>query len=205
MIMLTRAMSGTLIRASSRDGGGNAGTDGVDDGDTESTGSSRGQERSQAPGDASGRSIDAIRTALAAVPDELGRLLADRSQDELSQPSQDGGWGIVEILPHFVDWEGVIRSRVERIVGEDTPELEEHDDSLWAIEHDYSSQDPQTALAAFRTQRLALVDLLETLDDAAWNRAAILPKHGVITMHWLLNNVCDHDARHVMQVKDVLA
>ncbi|MDQ3541541.1 MAG: DinB family protein [Chloroflexota bacterium] len=205
MIMLTRGMSGTLIRASSSYGGGNVSGDDVDTDDTESEGSARDRERSRASGDASGRSIDGIRTALAAVPDELARLLADRSQEELSQASQDGGWGIVEILPHFLDWERVIRSRVDRILAEDTPELEEHDDSLWAIEHDYSSQNPQTALAAFRNERLALVNLLEALDDAAWNRGGILPKHGGITLHWLLNNVCDHDARHVMQVKDVLA
>lgn len=198
MIMLT---SGTLIRASSSDGGG----DGVDANHPDPDGSSRDRRRSSAPEDGPARSIDGVRTALAAVPDELARLLADRSPDELSQPSQDGGWGIVEILPHFLDWERVIRSRTDRILAEDTPHLEEHDDSLWAIEHDYSSQDPRTALAAFRKERLALADFLEALDDTAWDRAGILPKQGRITLHWLLDNVCDHDARHVMQVKDVLA
>lgn len=205
MIMLIRGMSGTLIQAPSSSGGGNAGADGVDEDGLEPSGSSRGQERSPASGGTPGRSIDAIRTALASVPDELARLLANHGPEELSQPSQDGGWGIVEILPHFLDWEQVIRSRVDRILAEDTPVLEEHDDSLWAIEHDYSSKDPLTALAAFRIQRLALTALLATLDDTAWNRGGILPKHGGITLHWLLDNVCDHDDRHLMQVKDVLA
>lgn len=201
MSMLTLGMS-SMIQASSSHGGG---AEGADKDDTDPNGSSRGRERSRGSGNTSARSIDGIKTALASVPDELARLLADRSPEELSQPSQDGGWGIVEILPHFVDWERVIRSRVDRILAEDTPVLEEHDDSLWAIEHDYSSQDPMTALAAFRDQRLALVEFLEALDEAAWRRGGILPKHGDITLHWLLDNVCDHDARHLMQVKDVLA
>lgn len=202
MILFAREMSGTSLRASTGDGGGSSGADRAD---AESGGAVRRRDRSPAPGDDAGRSIDSIRTALAAVPDDLARLLADRSQEELAQPSQDGGWGIVEILPHFLDWEQVIRNRVDRILGEDAPNLEEHDDSLWAIEHDYSSQDPLTALAAFRDQRLALVELLESIEDAVWSRQGILPKHGEITLHWLLDNVCDHDARHVMQVRDVLA
>lgn len=205
MIMLARVMSGTLIRVSSGYGGGTVDADDVDADNMKADGSSRDRKRSRAPGDASGRSIDAIRTALAAVPDDLARLLADRSQEELSQPSQDGGWGIVEILPHFLDWERVIRSRVDCILTEETPELEEHDDSLWAIEHDYSSQDSVTVLKEFRGLRESLVARLDEVDEAAWNRSGILPKHGTITLHWLLNNVCDHDARHVMQVKDVLA
>lgn len=204
MIMLTRGITGTLIRASSRDGGRNPAWNGS--ADTEASGrSARGRERSPESADASGRSIDGIQAALASVPEELSRLLADRSREELMQPAQDGGWGIVEILPHFRDWERVIRVRVDRILAEESPELEEHDDSLWAIEHDYSSQDPVTVLEEFRDQREALVARLESIDEAAWNRDGILPKHGSITLHWLLNNVCDHDARHLMQVRDVLA
>jgi len=203
MIMLTRGTAGTLIRASSRDGGQQAGANGVND-STSGGSSARSRDRSAA-GEVSARSIDGIVAALASVPDELSRLLANRSREDLTQPAQDGGWGIVEILPHFHDWERVIRDRVDRILTEQTPELEEHDDSLWAIEHDYSSQDPLAVLAAFREQRAALVELLESLDDSAWNRDARLPKHGRITLHWLLNNVCDHDARHMMQVRDVLA
>jgi len=195
-------MSDSLIHASSTNSGGHAGADGAENG-LESNRGSRDRERT--PGGTPARSIDAIRTALASVPDELSRLLAGRSADELSHPSQDGGWGIVEILPHFLDWERVIRSRVDRILAEDTPVLEEHDDSLWAIEHDYSSQDPLATLSAFGDERLALVDLLEAVDDVAWSRGGILPKHGDITLRWLLNNVCDHDARHLVQVKDVLA
>lgn len=204
MIMLTRGMTGALIRASFRDGGQRAGANGAAD-STSSGPSDRSRDRSTASGDVSARSVDGVIAALASVPDELSRLLANRSRDDLTQPAQDGGWGIVEILPHFLDWEHVIRDRVDRILTEETPELEEHDDTLWAIEHDYSSQDPLDVLAAFREQREALVELLESIDDAAWNRAARLPKHGRITLHWLLNNVCDHDARHMMQVRDVLA
>jgi hypothetical protein len=153
----------------------------------------------------SGRPIDEVKTALGSVSVEMTRLLEGRTGDDLMQPANDGGWGIVEIAPHFRDWEVVIADRVQRILAEEEPVLEEHDDSLWAIEHDYRSQDPREAMAEFRTLREALVKRVSALPDSAWLRRATIPKRGVITLHWLLDNLCDHDAKHLMQSRDVLA
>lgn len=153
----------------------------------------------------SGRSIEEVKAALEAVPVEMTRLLEGKTRDELTQPSQDGGWGIVEIVPHFRDWEQVIAGRVDRMLNEEQPELDEPDDSLWAIEHDYRSQDPLEAMEEFLHLREALVEKAGTLHESDWFREAMLPKRGVITLLWLLNNVCDHDAKHVLQARDVLA
>lgn len=201
MTLSTLGNADVRMRASSRTGGqehGGRSADGRRSGEPA-------RHNPGPPGDGASRSIDDIKAALASVPEELGRLLEGRGREELTQPANDGGWGIVEILPHFRDWEAVIRERVERILAENAPALDEHDDSLWAIEHDYSSQDPHTVLAAFRAQRLNLAARIEPLDVAAWERTASLPKHGTITLRWLLNNVCDHDARHLVEVRDVLA
>lgn len=135
----------------------------------------------------------------------MTRLLEGKSRDELMKPANDGGWGIVEIAPHFRDWEDVIAERVKRILNEETPDLVEYDDSLWAIEHDYRSQDPLKAMDEFRKLREALVETVNALPESAWRRTGVLPKRGVITLHWLLNNVCDHDVKHLMQSRDVLA
>jgi len=153
----------------------------------------------------SGRTIDEVRIALASVPDDMTRLIEGKTGDDLTRPANDGGWGIVEIAPHFRDWEAVIANRVSRILGEDGPDLEEYDDTLWAIEHDYRSQDPREAIAEFRKLREALVDKVSALPDPEWLRTATIPKRGMITLHWLLNNLCDHDAKHLMQSRDVLA
>ncbi len=156
------------------------------------------------PGAFAGRSINQITVMLGSVPVELARLLEGKSPDDLMQPAQDGRWGIVEIAPHFRDWEAIVADRVRRILTEQTPDLEEHDDSLWAIEHDYRSQDPREAVAGFGALRGALVTTMSTRPPADWSRAARLPKRGIITLHRLLDTVCDHDAKHLMQARDVL-
>ena len=55
------------------------------------------------------------------MPVEFERLiLRDADRDDLTRPAPDGGWGVVEILPHLRDWEDIYFDRAvaiaERIV-----------------------------------------------------------------------------------------
>lgn len=155
--------------------------------------------------DAHGPSVETVILTLETVPAELTRLVEGKSDDDLMQPAQDGGWGLVEILPHFRDWEEITAERVEAVLNEDEPSIEEYDDSLWAIEHAYRDQDPREALEQFIALRTALVERLKELEPEQWNRIGILPKRGRVTLHWLLNNITNHDAKHIVQARDVLA
>lgn len=150
------------------------------------------------------RSTDSIVRALAATPGELARLIDGKPADTLMQPSQDGGWGIVEVIPHMRDWELIHAERVARILAEERPHFTEQDDALWAIERHYREQDTRAALDEFRRLREALVGRLEGLDEAQWARSATHPRLGEITLHVLMDRVCDHDAKHVQQVRDIL-
>ncbi len=91
------------------------------------------------------------------------------------------------------------------ILAEDEPAFEEYDDSLWAIEHGYRDQDTRAAFEEFAERRGALVERLGTLGAEEWSRVGVLPKRGRVTLHWLLDSVCNHDASHVVQARDVLA
>lgn len=162
-------------------------------------------ERDVTTVDEDGRPIDVVLAALASVPNDIARLIEGKSSEELTRPAQDGGWGLVEILPHLRDWEEIIEQRVAMIIAEDEPALDEYDDSLWAIEHGYREQDTRAAFEEFASRRGALVERLTALDKDDWNRVGVLPKRGRVTLHWLMSSVCDHDARHVVQARDVLA
>ena len=145
-----------------------------------------------------------ILSALVAVLVDFERLLEGKSQEVLTQPSHDGGWGMVEILPHMRDWEEINHRRIARILEEDRPTLESLDDSLWSIEHDYSSQDPHKTFEQFRDLRSALVAHVSDLDDEAWARGAVLEGTGEISLHWLLDDICEHDVVHLAQAREVL-
>lgn len=151
------------------------------------------------------RPVETILANLRSIPVELGRLIEGRSLDDLMQPAQDGGWGLVEIIPHFRDWEVIFADRLDLILAENPAIVQEHDDSLWAIEHGYRDLDPRAMFAEFAGLRERLVERLAELPRPDWQRIVVLPKRGRVTLHWLMSSLYDHDTKHLVQARDVLA
>ena len=89
------------------------------------------------------RTRDDTIAELASFPAELERLvLRGHSDDQLRQPASDGGWGVVEILPHLRDWELIYLDRIEKILSEENPDLPGFDDTLWSIEREFNASHP---------------------------------------------------------------
>ena len=151
------------------------------------------------------RPVEAVLANLRSIPVELGRLIEGRSLDDLVRPAQDGGWGLVEIIPHFRDWEVIYAERLDLILAEDPATVQEYDDSLWAIEHGYRDLDPRETFAEFVGLRERLVERLGELARPEWQRIVVLPKRGRVTLHWLMSSLYDHDTKHLVQARDVLA
>ena len=151
------------------------------------------------------RSRDEILRALEHFPAEYKRLILDPTEPEaLLRPAFDGGWGIVEILPHLKDWEEIYLDRARSILTEDRPALPSFDDTLWSIERDYRAQDPMESFEAFAGLRSELVELARNASPADWERSGIHGYYGDVTLHWLLDHVCDHDEEHLQQSRDAL-
>ncbi len=151
------------------------------------------------------RPVETVLANLRSIPVELGRLIEGRSLDDLMRPAQDGGWGVVEIIPHFLDWEMIYAERLDLILSENPATMQEYDDSLWAIEHGYRDLDPRETYAEFARLRGRLVERLEALPRGDWHRIVVLPKRGRVTLHWLMSSLYDHDTKHLVQARDVLA
>jgi len=152
------------------------------------------------------RSREEILHALEHFPTEYKRIILDPSSKEtLLRPAFDGGWGIVEIIPHLRDWEEIYLARANSILTEERPALPGFDDTLWSIERDYRGQDPYETFAAFAELRARLVDLLRNASAADWEREGIHGYYGDITLEWLADHICDHDDEHLQQSKDALS
>lgn len=151
------------------------------------------------------RTRETILTELSGFPEELRRLvLTDHGADDLLRPAKDGGWGVVEILPHLRDWEEIYLERMHLIVEEDQPHLPAYDDSLWAIERDYRGQNPAETFEQFRELRGQMVDFLRDLPAEAWERQGEHGVFGSVTLQWLADHVCNHDQEHLQQALDAL-
>jgi hypothetical protein len=132
------------------------------------------------------------------------RLVADRTREELAQPGQDGGWGVVDILSHLRDWEEITHDRVWRILDGDMPALEEHDDAFWAIENEYGARDGHQVLGETIAMRHQLIDRLRGLDPAGWERAGDLEGTGPVTVLWLMRTLARHDAKNLARMREAL-
>lgn len=151
------------------------------------------------------REIDQILALLASTPKEFARLVDGQSDEVLGKPGSDGEWGVVEILPHMRDWEEVYLEWIRNLLNEDTPTLEVVDDSLWSIEHDYTNEHVPDVLGRFSELRAEVLRVLESVEDADWQRRAVHPQLGRINLHQLADRMCDHDAKHLQQARDALA
>lgn len=152
------------------------------------------------------RSPEEIIAALEAFPDDLGRLVSGVDDPEaLVRPASDGGWGVVEILPHLRDWEEIYFERATKLIEEDHPYLPGFDDTLWSIERDYRGQDPNETFESFRSLRERTVELLRSLPVSAWSRRGEHGFYGEISLQWLANHISEHDQEHLQQVRDALA
>ena len=152
------------------------------------------------------RSPETIISALEVFPEELGRaIFGDNSPEALSRPASDGGWGVVEILPHLAAWEEIFIERLRKTSTEEHPYLAGFDDSLWSIERDYRGQDTSDSFERFSGLRTDTVDLLRSLPPESWTRAGEHGYYGEVTLQWLADHICDHDQEHLQQVRDALA
>jgi hypothetical protein len=151
------------------------------------------------------RSRDEVLTALAAMPEELGRSITNHSIEDLTRPSRDGGWGVIEVLCHLRDWDEIFLERFRATVEQDRPFLPTYDDELWPIERDYRGQDPAKTFERYRELREQVVALLAGLPPEAWERPADHGAYGEVSLHWMADHVSNHDREHLEQVRDALA
>ena len=151
------------------------------------------------------RSRNEVLRVLEHYPIEFKRTVLDQGDREaLMRPAFDGGWGIVEIIPHLRDWEEIYLDRATRILNEDRPALPGFDDTLWSIERDYRGQDPYETFDRFSALRAELVGVLKAATPEQWERVGIHGAYGEITLHWMADHICDHDEEHLQQARDAL-
>lgn len=114
-----------------------------------------------------------------------------------------GRWPIRILLGHLADTELLFTSRVRQTLAEDNPTLalfDEHayvDSGIYGCTEGSNLQPPIGGdVAVIHTTRSWLVALLMQLDDAQWNRTAIHPERGPMTLRDIANYNCRHLEHH---------
>jgi hypothetical protein len=87
-----------------------------------------------------------------------------------------------------------------RIRNEHEPVLENIDEGVLAIEHDYAQADPIDSIARYRQGRTELVAFMRSLPEDELARIGHRPTIGRVTIETLAILVVGHDGYHLQQV-----
>ena len=133
---------------------------------------------------------------------QLSSTLDDAALDFRPAPDQ---WSIREILAHLVDDEMfVMRTRLERIIKEEHPQLAPHDEKKWYAARNTTRDLLDELLADFNLQRAASIGIMRMLRETDWVRQGYQPEYGHFTAEEWLTHWVAHDATHIQQIRSNL-
>ena len=140
---------------------------------------------------------------LASNPERVRRMLAGICEAELSRKPAPDVFSFRENVMHLrdIDVEGY-EKRVERILTEKHPFLQDVDGARLARERDYNHQPLMPALDAVAASRARS---MARLRDSDLDRTGELGGVGTITLRELLQRWLDHDAGHLADIEALLA
>jgi hypothetical protein len=136
----------------------------------------------------------------------LARLTSAATDNALDFRVASEDWTIREILAHLVDDEMyVMRTRMERIIKEERPQLAPHDERKWYASRNTSRDALPELLADFATQRAASLGIVTMLRESDWAREGYQPEYGVFTAEKWLEHWVAHDTVHINQIERALS
>ena len=132
--------------------------------------------------------------------DYLG-YLSQLTEEQIHDVPAPGEWSIHQVIAHVRDTERyVFLERVQRILTETHPAVENFDQDAWNKDH-YDPNEPLKRIVAdFRSLRRKLISLLRKSKDKDWENWAMHSEYHKITIDWLVMHDYHHTLEHTVQM-----
>ena len=114
--------------------------------------------------------------------DVPSRAITGLSPAQLQAFPVPGTWSIQQIVLHLMDSDFTASYRMKRTIAEDRPHLDAYDESAFAARLGYNQLDPFEACKLFRGNRLLMGAILRNLSENAFDRVALHPENGEMTL-----------------------
>ena len=122
--------------------------------------------------------------------------LAGLSTEELNSHPVPGTWSIQQILIHLMDTDLIACYRMKRIIAEDRPELDLYDETAFAERLYPHKLEASLACEVFRINRMVMGTLLRQLPDDVFDRVAIHPEVGEMSLGLFVRLYIHHLDHH---------
>jgi hypothetical protein len=133
--------------------------------------------------------------------DEVARLVASASAEQLDRSPGPGEWSPAQVLNHLADSDMVSGTRIRMIVTQDRPALVGYDQEAWTDRFGGLDADPAETLDRWRALRRANVRVFESLSDAEWNRVGVHSERGEESARLVVQLMAGHDRVHLDQFR----
>ena len=142
---------------------------------------------------------------LSRTGDELAAAIKGQGDAALSRRPDEKNWAAKEIVCHLRDAEDAFNTRFELILALDVdPPLVGPGADRMAEERQYLKNDTAEAVAAFAKRRQETIAFFGKLDAAQWNKGAIHPVRGRLSLDAFLTLMAWHDDNHLEQIARAL-
>lgn len=134
------------------------------------------------------------------LPGVLEASVKGLGDTQLDTPYRAGGWTVRQVVHHVADSHLNAFIRMKLILTEEKPTLKPYDQDKWAKLPD-SSMPLGSSLGIIRGLHERWVSLLKSVPESSWNRSALHPEDGEVTLEGLLLTYAAHGQNHVQQIK----
>ena len=137
-----------------------------------------------------------LGTQLDCLPD----VLSSASPDAMHNRPASGKWSAHENLAHLVRVQEIMLSRMERILGEDSPLLDRYDaqsDPDWPLR---AALPTDQILEQLLATRAGLITKVEKLSDKEWRRLGVHSRMGAMPLATWLEFFLVHEAHHLYMI-----
>ncbi|MFZ9858280.1 MAG: DinB family protein [Roseiflexaceae bacterium] len=141
---------------------------------------------------------------LRAFPSHLQTVMASLSEAQLRfKPANE--WSVIENIGHLIDIDELYVGRVDRILAEERPEFPRFEPDPIVATKGYQQMNGHDVLQQFIATRQATIDGLSTIEPDELNRAGMHAVYGEMTLLRLVEQLANHDQKHLVQIHDTLA
>jgi len=125
--------------------------------------------------------LDEAIATLAALPGQLRDVVGTMSETQVDTPYRDGGWTVRQLVHHIADSHMNALIRVKLALTEDWPTIKSYNEKAWAELAD-SKAPVAWSLNLIENAHARWVVLLQSLEEAQWQRGFLHPERGGSTL-----------------------
>jgi len=137
---------------------------------------------------------------LDALPRNIRKAIADLPASALETTYRDGGWTVRQVVHHVADSHLNAYTRIKLALTEDSPTIKPYQEQLWAELPDSQTADPALSLGILDGVHQRLTMVLQSLTPEQFNRPAMHPEMGPMTVDAFVQLYAWHSRHHVAHI-----